>query len=341
MKSIPAIAYANGPMVNGGPGSSCQKHNFYSTLLEHGYSNLHRIQIRDLQVNVGKLCNQACNHCHVDAGPKRTEIMTWQTMDKIVQWSAENKIQTIDITGGAPELNPNFRRFVEACLNNHSKILSRCNLTVLFEPGQEDLAEWYAKNKITLICSLPCYTKENLEIQRGKGVFDKSIRGLQRLNELGYGSDPELTLDLVYNPGGAFLPPPQQQLEIMYKTRLYEDFSVRFNSLYTLTNLPISRFRHYLERLGEYEDYMDVLSSQFNANTLGDLMCRHLLSIDWLGRVYDCDFNQMLDIHAGWKKPRFLWDLDVQDLVNDAIAVDSHCFGCTAGSGSSCTGSLL
>lgn len=314
--------------------------NFFSTLLANGIDELKRVQVRDLQVNVGKLCNQACNHCHVDAGPKRTEIMSWATMEKIVKWCADNDVQTIDITGGAPELNPNFRRFVDAGIANGATIISRCNLTVLFEPGQEDLARWYADREVKLICSLPCYTRDNLEQQRGKGVFAQSIRALQILNELGYGTQPDLALDLVYNPNGAFLPPPQHALEMTYKERLGEDFGIEFNQLYTLTNLPVSRFRHYLERTGEYRDYMDLLESQFNPATVPELMCRHIISVDWMGQIYDCDFNQMLEIPAGWNKQRYLWDSSLDELTNQGIAVDSHCFGCTAGAGSSCGGSL-
>ena len=324
--------------------SSCSnselRWNFYSALLDNGFRELKRVQIRDLQVNVGKLCNQACNHCHVDAGPKRTEIMTWATMAKIVDWCNKNQVRSIDITGGAPELNPNFRRFVDACLVLGSSIISRCNLTVLLVEGQEDLAEWYAQRKVNLICSLPCYTKTNLEEQRGKGVFGQSIRALQLLNEFGYGVDPTLSLDLVYNPNGAFLPPSQQLLEATYKERLKEDFGIQFNNLYTLTNLPISRFRHYLERTGEYSSYMDLLTEKFNPDTVPELMCKHMISVDWLGRIYDCDFNQMLEIPAGWKQPKFLWEQRLDQVINQRIAVNSHCFGCTAGSGSSCGGSL-
>lgn len=314
--------------------------SFSSTLTKNGIGQLKRTQIRDVQVNLGKLCNQACNHCHVDAGPKRTEIMEWVTMEKIIDWCARHDIKTVDITGGAPELNPNFRKFAESCLDNGAKVISRCNLTVLFELGQESLAEWYGTHKIALICSLPCYSKENLEAQRGKGVFRDSIRALQLLNKLGYGSDPELSLDLVYNPNGGRLPPPQSELEATYKERLAEDFGICFNSLFTITNLPISRFRHYLERTGDYENYLNLLMENFNPDTVDGLMCRHIISVDWLGRIFDCDFNQMLDIHAGWRKPRYLWDLPAEEIEKDRIAVDSHCFGCTAGAGSSCTGTL-
>ena len=314
--------------------------NFLSTLRRNGLGQLQRLQIRELQVNVGKLCNQACNHCHVDAGPNRTEIMSWYTMEKIVAWCKDNGVQSVDITGGAPELNPDFRRFVDACLAVGMTITSRCNLTVLLEPGEEDLARWYADRQVKLICSLPCYTKDNLEQQRGKGVFDRSIRALQLLNVLGYGINPSLSLDLVYNPNGAHLPPSEQQLESTYKERLGEDFGIQFDRLYTLTNLPVSRFRHYLERTGDYERYMDLLLDVFNPETVPHLMCRHMLSVDWLGRIYDCDFNQMLDIAAGWRKPRYLWEQNAEQLIDQRIAVDSHCFGCTAGAGSSCGGTL-
>lgn len=329
----PNTAELNGP-------NPAIRWNFFSALLNNGFHELKRVQIRDVQVNVGKLCNQACNHCHVDAGPKRTEIMTWATMVKIVDWCTKNDVHSIDITGGAPELNPNFRRFVDSCLSHGFSTLSRCNLTVLLVEGQEDLAEWYAHRQVKLICSLPCYTKDNLEEQRGKGVFEQSIQALQILNKFGYGIDPTLTLDLIYNPNGAFLPPTQSMLEAVYKERLKEDFGIQFNNLYTLTNLPISRFRHYLERTGEYSSYMDLLLEQFNPDTVPELMCKHIISVDWLGRIYDCDFNQMLDIPAGWKQPKYLWEHSLDQIVDQRIAVDSHCFGCTAGSGSSCGGSL-
>ena len=340
MKTIPTIA-AEIPFPQLVNGSGSTHFDFGSVLRRNGYRQLNRFQIRDVQVNLGKLCNQACNHCHVDAGPKRKEIMNWATMKRIIDWCAKYDIKTVDITGGAPELNPNFREFAESCLGNGSKVISRCNLTVLFEPGQESLAEWYAEHKIALICSLPCYSKENLEAQRGKGVFKDSIRALKLLNSLGYGADPELSLDLVYNPNGAMLPPPQHDLEATYKERLAEDFDIRFNNLFTITNLPISRFRHYLERTGDYENYLNLLLENFNPDTVDGLMCRHIISVDWLGRVYDCDFNQMLDIHAGWRNARYLWELQPRELTDDRIAFDSHCLGCTAGAGSSCAGTLV
>lgn len=327
-------------LLEPGMSSSRTKFNFHATLLDHGLGALRRDRVRTLQVNIGKLCNQACGHCHVDAGPKRTEIMTWATMQKIVDWSSNYDIETFDITGGAPEMNPNFKQFVDACRSNQSNIISRCNLTILLEPGYEDFADWYASRQITLICSLPCYEQKNVEEQRGKGVFDASIRALQMLNKLGYGIDSGLQLHLVYNPNGAFLPPPQHSLESTYKHRLYEDFGIHFDSLFTITNLPISRFSHYLKRTGQYSDYMTLLADNFNSKTVPDLMCRHTISVDWLGQIYDCDFNQMLNIPASRKSPTYLWDFSPGKSCNQKIAVGAHCYGCTAGSGSSCGGAL-
>lgn len=322
-------------------GGSSINLNFFATLQSYGFKDFKTSHIQDLQVNLGKLCNQACNHCHVDAGPKRTEIMAWETMEKILAWSAKHNLITADITGGAPELNPNFRSFVDGLIDCNMNVMSRCNLTVLFERGQEDLAEWYASRHVKIICSLPCYTKDNVELQRGKGIFEKSIRGLQLLNELGYGVNEDLPLDLVYNPAGAFLPPAQAELELQYKERLYDDFGIQFNQLYTITNLPISRFKHYLKRTGEYDNYLNLLYDNFNSETVNGLMCRHTLSVDWLGRVYDCDFNQMLGISAGFGPQKHVWDLTSEDLSYQPIAVGNHCYGCTAGSGSSCGGALV
>ena len=313
---------------------------FSEALDSHGLSPLARAPLSELQVNVGRLCNQACNHCHVDAGPKRKEIMTWATMEHILAWAVTAKIKKADITGGAPEINPHFRRFVDSLISIGADITSRCNLTVLLEPGQDDLATWYAERRIRLVCSLPCYSKKNVDAQRGDGVFDKSIVALKRLNEQGYGIDAFLPLDLVYNPGGASLPPAQEKLEADYKKRLYDDFGIRFSRLLTLTNLPINRFAHFLERTGQRESYMQLLTENFNPETVPGLMCRHLISVDWLGRVYDCDFNQMLDLPLAGTGHRYLWDIDAQTLENRPIAIGSHCFGCTAGAGSSCGGSL-
>ena len=315
--------------------------SFAHCLRTYGVGPLRRAPLSELQINVGRLCNQACGHCHVDAGPKRTEIMTWKTMQRIVAWAEGAAIRKVDITGGAPELNPNFRRLVEVFIALGMDITSRCNLTVLLESGQQDLAAWYAARRVRLVCSLPCYSRENVDAQRGDGVFDKSIRALQLLNSHGYGSVDALVLDLVYNPGGATLPPPQAQLEQDYRQRLGDDFGIRFNNLLTLANLPINRFARYLERTGQRQAYQRVLVENFNVHTVSGLMCRHLLSVDWQGRVYDCDFNQMLGLPLGAGRQRYLWEINAKSLHNSTIGVGAHCFGCTAGNGSSCSGALV
>ncbi|MCY4217853.1 MAG: arsenosugar biosynthesis radical SAM protein ArsS [Gammaproteobacteria bacterium] len=315
-------------------------HNFTQTLKDHGCPPLRRDKLSELQVNTGYLCNQACEHCHVEAGPKRTELMTWDTMQHILDWIDKNHIESVDITGGAPELNPYFRIFCDALKSRNIEITSRCNITVQFEKDQQDLADWYAERKIRLVCSLPCYSRNNVDQQRGKGVFDKSIRGLLKFNECGYGIDPELILDLVYNPVGPFLPPDQSSLEIDYKQALQEDFNIVFNRLLALTNLPVKRFRHFLERTNQLDDYQQLLVENFNPLTIENLMCRHLISVDWQGYVYDCDFNQMIGLHPGIGKPTKLWELQADNLTDNLVRVGKHCYGCTAGAGSSCGGTL-
>ncbi len=316
------------------------KHDFNKTLKDHHCPSLRRAALSELQINLGYLCNQACEHCHVEAGPKRSEIMTRETMDRILSWASASTIRSVDLTGGAPELNPDFRYFCDRFLEQGTAITSRCNITVLFEPGQEDLAEWYAQRKIRLVCSLPCYSRENVDRQRGKGVFGKSIDGLKALNDAGYGQQPGQVIDLVYNPTGPFLPPPQHSLEMDYRKHLKEDFGIVFNNLLTLANLPVKRFRHYLERTGQLLSYEQLLVDNFNPSTVPALMCRHLISVDWQGHVYDCDFNQMLDMPLGLKGRRKLWALQPDQLDGAPVAVANHCFGCTAGAGSSCGGSL-
>ena len=315
--------------------------SFRSMLSEHGLGELTRGPVAELQINLGKLCNQACAHCHVDAGPKRTEIMTGETMDRILAWAKRTRVTHVDMTGGAPELNPEFRRFVDAFRDLGVRVTSRCNLTVVFEPGQEDLPGWYAKRGVRLVCSLPCYTEDNVDAQRGKGVFERSIRALQLLNQQGYGTDATLPLDLVYNPGGASLPPHQPSLEADYKHRLHGDFGIRFSRLLVLTNLPINRFAHYLARSGQTEVYHRLLVDNFNPDTVAGLMCRNLISVDWEGRVYDCDFNQMLGLPLGGSHQQFLWQLHIDHVDGQPVAVGRHCFGCTAGAGSSCGGALV
>jgi len=316
-------------------------HDFNRQLRLHDCFPIRRAKLSELQINLGYLCNQACEHCHVEAGPKRTEMMDWDTMTKIVDWAITHEIAAVDITGGAPEMIPNFRAFCDRFLEQNIAITSRCNLTVLFEPEMEDLARWYADRNIRLVCSLPCYTSENVDKQRGKGVFGKSIAGLQALNKVGYGRDQDKSLDLVYNPVGPFLPPSQTQLQEDYKRRLKEDFDIDFNRLLTLTNLPVKRFEHFLKNTGQLESYMQLLADNFNPDTVAPLMCRHLISVDWLGNVYDCDFNQMLGLPTAATGKKKLWQIDAKKLENAPVAVGSHCFGCTAGAGSSCGGSLV
>ncbi len=314
--------------------------DFGTSLERMGLPGLYRAPLQALQINLGRLCNQACEHCHVDAGPKRTEIMTWNTMQNILHWCAQNTVKMVDLTGGAPEMNPHFKSFVDGLLALDISVMSRCNLTILMEPGYEDLINWYAERKITLVSSLPCYTRENVDAQRGRGVFDKSIQVLQCLNRVGYGIDDDLPLDLVYNPIGASLPGAQAKLEQDYKVRLGDAFGIQFHHLLALANLPINRFAHMLERTGQCESYQQLLYDNFNPQTVDGLMCRHLLSIDWLGQVYDCDFNQMLDIKAGFAASRPLWQIKSEEFVSAPIAIADHCYGCTAGAGSSCGGAL-
>jgi radical SAM/Cys-rich protein len=266
--------------------------------------------------------------------------MTRETMARILDWAERARIGKVDLTGGAPELNPGFRDFVDGFLGLNASVTTRCNLTVLHETGQADLAEWYAARGVRLVCSLPCYTRENVDAQRGHGVYDKSIAALQRLNAAGYGREPGLVLDLVYNPGGAFLPGSQAGLETDYKRRLGEDHGIVFNRLLTIANLPINRFAHWLEREGKLDSYTALLVERFNPDTVEGLMCRHLLSVDWRGRVYDCDFNQMLDLPLTGGRPRYLWEVEAAQLARRSIATGSHCLGCTAGAGSSCGGAL-
>ncbi len=314
-------------------------HDFNKILKANNCFPLRRAALSELQINVGYLCNQACEHCHVQAGPNRTEMMSWATMEKILHWAGKH-VKSVDITGGAPELIPNFRKFCDGFLERGISITSRCNITVQYEAGQEDLPQWYAQRKIRLVCSLPCYTEKNVNQQRGKGVFGKSIAGLQALNAMGYGRTQALTLDLVYNPIGPTLPPNQSTLQNDYKTRLQDDFGIDFNNLLTITNLPINRFEHYLNRTGQLHDYQQLLVENFNPATIESLMCRHLLSVDWQGYVYDCDFNQMLGLPLAATGRKQLWEITSNQFKDSPIAVAKHCFGCTAGAGSSCGGAL-
>jgi radical SAM/Cys-rich protein len=315
---------------------------FDATLRRHGL-DLRRRPITTLQVNVGKVCNQACRHCHVEAGPNRTEAMDRPTAERVLallDGPGGEHVQTLDVTGGAPELNPQFRFLVEGATARGRSVIDRCNLTVLLEPGQEDTAAFLAAHRVRVVASLPCYGPENVDRQRGGGVFEKSIAALKRLNALGYGRGDGLVLDLVYNPLGPSLPPAQAGLEAAYKQRLAEDFGVVFDHLLTLANLPVKRFRQDLERDGRLEGYMDLLCGAFNPATVEGLMCRDLLSIGWDGRLHDCDFNQMLDMPLG-EGPATIFEVDDLATLNGApIATGDHCYGCTAGAGSSCGGAL-
>ena len=295
-----------------------------------------------LQLNTGKLCNLTCVHCHVNAGPQRKEIITRATIDLILDWLAKTSIETVDLTGGTPEMIPDYRYLVERIRKMGKRVMDRCNLTILNEPGYEWVAEFYVDQGIEIVASMPCYSPKNVNEQRGDGVFDSSIQALQTLNALGYGTDPERVLNLVYNPVGASLPPEQGPLEVDYKRELKAHFGIVFNRLYAITNMPIARFTSYLKRKGSYEDYMQLLLEHFNPGSVEGLMCRDTISVDWEGRVYDCDFNQQLALHHQQKgRPIHLWDLDLERWLATPIKTDRHCYGCTAGQGSSCGGATI
>jgi radical SAM/Cys-rich protein len=303
---------------------------------------LHAGAVETLQVNVGKLCNQACKHCHVDASPKRTEIMSEETAGQIIEAVRRHRFKTVDITGGAPELNPSFRRLVAESRAAGAHVIVRHNLTVMFESGQEDLPEFFRAHGVEVVSSLPYFLEQQTDAQRGQGVFAKSLEALRRLNEVGYGIEGSgLTLNLVYNPVGAFLPPAQGAIEADFKRELRARYGVSFNSLYTITNMPIKRFLDYLRRTGNEERYMRKLVEAFNPQAVAGLMCRTLISVDWTGRLYDCDFNQMLDLGVAARLPQTIADFDPREFAGREIVTAAHCFGCTAGAGSSCGGSVV
>jgi radical SAM/Cys-rich protein len=297
--------------------------------------------ITTLQINVGKLCNQTCRHCHVDAGPDRREIMTRETMTWCLRALASSAIPVVDITGGAPELNPDFRWLVEEATALGRHVMDRCNLTVLLSAGQADLPQFFARHRVEVVASLPHYRAANTDAQRGDGVFAKSIAALRLLNAAGYGDQGSgLRLVLVTNPVGAFLPPAQASLETEWKRELGRQHGVTFDALYCVTNMPISRYLEWLIESGNLEAYMERLVASFNPGTVGGVMCRNTLSVGWDGRLYDCDFNQMLDLEVEARAPRHIRDFDLAALSGRSIAVGRHCFGCTAGAGSSCGGSI-
>lgn len=299
---------------------------------------LRRGALQTLQLNVGRKCNQACRHCHVDAAPWRTEMMDEAVVRKIAAWIRRHRPPVVDITGGAPELNQNFRYLVEEARQAGCHVIDRNNLTIIEEPGYEFLPEYLAGHDVEIIASLPCYSKENVNRQRGNGVFQKSISALQKLNAVGYGT--RLPLNLVYNPLGANLPGPQAELEADYKEVLSRDFGIVFDKLFTITNQPIARFAEDLRQQGKWDEYLELLANQFNPSTVEGLMCRSTLSVGYRGELFDCDFNQMLEMPLAKNGPRYLWDVAPIELEGRSITTGIHCLACTAGCGSSCTGSL-
>ena len=311
-------------------------------LLPTTFPPIRRRRLETLQINLGYLCNQTCNHCHVNAGPKRKELMQRDTVDQVLEFMSLADVSTVDLTGGAPELNPHFRYLVAEARAQGVRVVDRCNLTVLEEPGQEDLAEFLAAQQVEVVASLPCYLEENVDRQRGRGVFNTSLQGLRRLNRLGYGTGGELQLNLVFNPQGPSLPPAQCGLQSSYKTLLQENYGVSFDQLFTITNMPISRFGSTLLSKGEFDSYMQLLRDAFSSDNLQTVMCRSLLSVDWQGYVYDCDFNQMLDMPlANNGTPRsHISEMKGSDIEGAPIRIAEHCYGCTAGQGSSCGGAL-
>ncbi len=306
---------------------------------------LRRTRIDTVQLNLGRLCNQSCTHCHVEAGPRRTEVMPRQMAELAIDFVRATKAQTVDITGGAPELNPSFRWLVERLVKDGRHVIDRCNLTVLLEPGLEDSPAFLAEHGVEIVASLPCYTQENVDRQRGRGAFGKSIAALRRLNELGYGNQgAALVLNLVYNPLGAFLPPCQRELEAEYRRELTNRWGISFDRLLTMTNMPLGRFARHLQHSNEYDAYGLALAAAFNASTLNYLMCQNMVSISWDGHVYDCDFNQMLGLPLCSGKPLRLGESPVKEIARQVMARDvlvgPHCYACTAGAGSSCQGAL-
>ncbi|MGI8604416.1 MAG: arsenosugar biosynthesis radical SAM (seleno)protein ArsS [Verrucomicrobiales bacterium] len=325
---------------------STLSNDFDAALARRGLA-LDRSHPAILQLNLGKLCNLTCIHCHVNAGPWRTEIMQPETVDRILSWFEQTNIPTLDLTGGTPEMVPDFKRIVRTVCRGFAqprRVMDRLNATILVEPGYEDGAEFLAEHEVEIIASMPCYAPENVTAQRGEGVFDKSIAAFRKLNSLGYGLDPRLLLHFIYNPVRAMLPPDQKQLEHDYKREMAVHFGIVFNNLYCLANMPIARFASYLKRRNQLAEYMALLKEAFNPATVPGLMCRNTINVSWEGEVFDCDFNQMLklSLHDQFSRERlYVWDVDPTTFVELPIRTGSHCFGCTAGAGSSCGGALV
>lgn len=314
--------------------------SFTSKMKEAGLFPLKPQKLEILQINVGYMCNQQCVHCHVDASPYRKEITPKDILEKCLEVVDNTEVTTVDLTGGAPEMNPHFEWFVEELSKRNVEIIIRSNLTILVEGKFKSYPELFKKHKVTVVSSLPCYTKGNVDKQRGDGVFNKSIKALNILNELGYGKNEELKLHLVFNPGGPSVAPNQAALEADYKRELKENFDIDFNSLYTITNLPIARYLEYLLSVDRYDDYMMLLANSFNASAAEGVMCRNTISVDWNGDLFDCDFNQMLKLPVA-ASTKNIMDFDENELSGRDIILNNHCFGCTAGEGSSCQGAIL
>jgi len=314
---------------------------FDQAIVTSGKPLLTAARLQTLQVNVGRLCNLSCRHCHVGATPDRSEVMTWETMEAILAFARRTRPCSIDITGGAPEMNPHFRKFVEQLRREYFPVQVRTNLTVCFEPGQQDLFDFFRRHRVELVASLPCYLADNVDAQRGSGVYRQSIEALKQLNQQGYGRQKELSLNLVYNPGGPFLPPSPEVLEAAYRKELHGQHGLDFTRLLTITNMPIGRFLKDLQNAGKDAEYHQLLVTAFNPETLEGLMCRHQISIDWDGRLYDCDFNLALELPIDAGAPPTIYNTLPEQLLQRRIRTGEHCFGCTAGSGSSCGGALV
>ena len=315
-------------------------HKIYPLIKNTNFPSIRRSCLKTIQVNLGYKCNQSCLHCHVNAGPKRKEMMDKKTIDNVIDFAINNNIETVDLTGGAPEINKYFKYMVKQLRQHDIRIIDRCNLTILNEDGMEDLPSFFVKHKIEIIASLPCYIKKNVDSQRGKGVFDDSINILRLLNNIGYGKKKDLILNLVYNPQGPVLPPSQIKLEKKYKSYLREIFEIEFNNLFTITNMPINRFGSTLVSQDKFNSYMKLLKSSFSEKAKENVMCKELISIDYNGNVFDCDFNQMLKMNLSGKETH-ISKMTKKYLLNREITTGDHCYGCTAGSGSSCGGTTI
>lgn len=317
-------------------------HETLSYLESSTFPEISRRQLDIIQLNLGYVCNLSCLHCHVNAGPNHTELMDKGTIDQLLALARQFGVTTFDLTGGAPEMNPHFRYLVTQARKFNITVIDRCNLVILNESGYEDLANFLAENNVEVVASLPCYLEENVDKQRGDGVFQDSMLALKKLNELGYGQpDTDLSLDLVFNPQGAVLPPEQHALEINYKSHLFEHYGIVFNRLFTIANMPIKRFGSTLISKGTFNEYLQLLVDNYNPNTLDQVMCINTISVDWQGQVYDCDFNQMLGLPLADRPATHISELMMDDLTNKPIATRQHCYGCTAGQGSSCSGAIL